>query len=235
MKVANARLWVVIPAAGIGSRFGDQTPKQHQPVAGKSVIEWALLPFLERTDITGIVIALADDDRIWPPDEAADTRVMLAKGGSERSESVLNSLQAIREQADPMDWVLVHDAARPCLDSGDLERLIRTLFDDPVGGLLATPVHDTLKRDAGNGRVDSTVERRGLWRAMTPQMFRYGLLTRALERAVSEQLGVTDESMAVELTGESPVLIQGRADNMKITSREDLLRAESVLAARTEK
>jgi 2-C-methyl-D-erythritol 4-phosphate cytidylyltransferase len=131
-----------------------------------------------------------------------------------------------------MDWVLVHDAARPCLDGGDLQRLIQTLKEDPVGGLLATPVHDTLKRDAGNGRVESTVERRGLWRAMTPQMFRYGILYSALDRAVSQQLGVTDESMAVELMGEHPVLIQGRADNMKITSREDMLRAESVLAAR---
>ena len=235
MTGEGEKLWAVVPAAGIGSRFGNGTPKQHQRLAGRSVIEWAILPFLERTDIVGIVIALADDDKNWSQADVVDARVILAKGGSERSESVLNSLQAIHERADPMDWVLVHDAARPCLDGGDLQRLIQTLQEDPVGGLLATPVHDTLKRDSGNGRVESTVERRGLWRAMTPQMFRYGILCSALERAVSQQLSVTDESMAVELMGEHPVLIQGRADNMKITSREDMLRAESVLAARAGK
>ena len=228
MTVRDPCLWVVIPAAGIGSRFGDGTPKQYRQLAGKAVIEWALQPFLERTDIAGIVVAVADEDNRW----LTDQKVMIAAGGSERSESVLNALLALREKADDLDWVLVHDAARPCLDSGDLDRLIKTLDGDPVGGLLATPVHDTLKRGDGDGRVESTVERRGLWRAMTPQMFRYGLLVRAVGKAVAGQLGVTDESMAVELLGERPILIQGRADNMKITGREDLLRAESVLATR---
>lgn len=228
MTVRDPCLWVVIPAAGIGSRFGDGTPKQYRQLAGKAVIEWALQPFLERTDIAGIVVAVADEDNRW----LTDQKVLIAEGGSERSESVLNALLALREKADDLDWVLVHDAARPCLDSGDLDRLIKTLAGDPVGGLLATPVHDTLKRGDGDGRVESTVERRGLWRAMTPQMFRYGLLVRAVGKAVAGQLGVTDESMAVELLGERPILIQGRADNMKITGREDLLRAESVLATR---
>jgi 2-C-methyl-D-erythritol 4-phosphate cytidylyltransferase len=228
MTVRDPCLWVVIPAAGIGSRFGDGTPKQYHQLAGKAVIEWALQPFLERSDIAGIVVAVADEDNRW----LTDQKILIAEGGSERSESVLNALLALREEADDLDWVLVHDAARPCLDSGDLDRLIKTLAGDPVGGLLATPVHDTLKRGDGDGRVESTVERRGLWRAMTPQMFRYGLLVRAVGKAVAGQLGVTDESMAVELLGERPILIQGRADNMKITGREDLLRAESVLATR---
>jgi 2-C-methyl-D-erythritol 4-phosphate cytidylyltransferase len=232
MTAGEPRLWVVIPAAGIGSRFGDRIPKQFHQLEGKSVIEWALRPFADRTDITGIVVAVTDEENCSFNDWQIDPRVRIAKGGTERSESVLNSLHALKKHADEMDWVLVHDAARPCLDAGDLDRLIKTLSDDPVGGLLATPVHDTLKRDAGDGRVDSTVERRGLWRAMTPQMFRYGLLVRAVGKAVSERLGVTDESMAVELLGERPLLIQGRADNMKITGREDILRAESVLAAR---
>lgn len=232
MTRCDPKLWVVIPAAGIGSRFGDGTPKQYRQLAGKPVINWALLPFIARPDVAGIVVAVADEDNDWSSGQQVDPRVLIAKGGSERSESVLNSLHTLKRRADDMDWVLVHDAARPCLDSGDLDRLIETLSDDPVGGLLATPVHDTLKRDAGDGRVGSTVERRGLWRAMTPQMFRYGLLLKAIGKAVSERLGVTDESMAVELLGERPVLIQGRADNMKITSREDILRAESVLSTR---
>jgi 2-C-methyl-D-erythritol 4-phosphate cytidylyltransferase len=223
---------VVIPAAGIGSRFGDGTPKQYHRLAGKAVIDWALLPFVDRSDLAGIVVAVADEDDDWSTSQQVDPRVLIAKGGAERSESVLNSLHALRERADDMDWVLVHDAARPCLASGDLDRLITRLCNDPVGGLLATPVHDTLKRDSGDGRVSSTFERRGLWRAMTPQMFRYGLLLKAVGKAVSERLGVTDESMAVELLGEHPVLIQGRADNMKITSRDDILTAESVLATR---
>jgi 2-C-methyl-D-erythritol 4-phosphate cytidylyltransferase len=153
-------------------------------------------------------------------------------GGAERGQSVRNGLEALREWAGPDDWVLVHDAVRPCLCTEDLDRLLAELDDDPVGGLLAVPVRDTLKQADATGRVATTVDRAQLWHALTPQMFRLGLLCDALQSALARGLRVTDEAAAMEAAGFSPRLVEGRADNVKITRPEDLALAEFYLTRR---
>lgn len=178
-----------------------------------------------------MVIALAADDRRWSGLALSrDTRITTTVGGAERASSVRQGLAALRGRAEQSDWVLVHDAARPCLSGGDLDRLIVALRDDEVGGLLAAPVTDTLKKSGADGRVAATVNRADLWRALTPQMFRYELLERALAQAAHQQVSVTDEAQAIELLGLQPRLVAGSADNIKITVPEDLARAEQILA-----
>jgi len=210
------------------------TPKQYLELAGRTVIEWAVAPFLERADCAGVIVVLAPGDERWRDlAPARDVRAhAVAGGGAERSDSVSAGMQALRDRCTDRDWVLVHDAARPCLERDDLERLIATLRDDDVGGLLAAPVVDTLKRADDEQRVAATVDRENLWRALTPQMFRYGVLSRALSAAAQRGVAVTDEAQAVELLGLRPRLVAGSADNVKITVPEDLERALRVLAER---
>jgi 2-C-methyl-D-erythritol 4-phosphate cytidylyltransferase len=224
------RYWAVIPAAGVGRRMGSTLPKQYLPLANRTVIECTLQRFFEAPQISGVVVALAADDPYWPSLELHPPKPLLtAPGGAERSDSVRNALDVLSIQADPDDWVLVHDAARPCLSCLDLQRLMDAVAEDPVGGILAAPVRDTLKRDDGDGRIQATEERAGLWHALTPQMFRLGLLRAALERVVAEGARVTDEAGAVERLGARPRLVEGRMDNIKITHPEDLLLAERLL------
>src|ERR1700734_3265338 len=149
------KYWLGMPAAGIGRRFGTDRPKQYAPLCGRSVIEWALAHFLNDQRCAGAVVALASDDPYWAA--IAPPTVLVAPGGQERSQSVRNGLAALAERAEPDDWVLVHDAARPCLAHQDLDRLVSALGDPPVGGLLATPAADTLKRADGSGDVQQTV------------------------------------------------------------------------------
>lgn len=231
------RYWVVMPAAGVGRRFGDARPKQYAPLQGRTVIEWALAPFLADARCAGVVVALAAGDPYWPEVAARLTAplpvVHLASGGTERSHSVLNGLRALEGRAGPEDWVLVHDAARPCLSAQDLERLFTRLEDHPLGGLLAARAADTLKRETGAQEVGETVDRTGLWRALTPQMFRHGRLLGALEQALAAGRGPTDEAQAIEWLGERPVLVEGSAGNIKVTSAEDLLLAAALLARLT--
>jgi len=209
-------------------------PKQYLPLAGRTVIEWALAPFVERVDCAGIVVVLAQDDDRWNALALPhSTKVRVVRtGGAERSDSVLAGIQALKGQCADQDWVLVHDAARPCLRAEDLDRLIDTVRGDAVGGLLAAPVVDTLKRADAEQRVEATVSREKLWRALTPQMFRYGVLSRALSEASQRRVPVTDEAQAVELLNLRALLVTGSADNFKITIAEDLERAERVLAER---
>lgn len=210
--------------------MADTLPKQYLPLAGRTVLEWSLAPFLVRPEFHSIVVALAPDDARWSSlPLAQDKRILTVTGGAERADSVRAGLAAIAEHAHAHDWVLVHDAARPCLTQGDLDQLLVILADDSVGGLLATPVPDTLKRAGADGRVDVTVSRAQLWRALTPQMFRFGLLRQALEqRDGGTQL--TDESSAVEALGLRPLLVAGRSDNLKVTVPEDIAIAERQLA-----
>jgi 2-C-methyl-D-erythritol 4-phosphate cytidylyltransferase len=224
----TVRLWALIPAAGVGRRMGGDVPKQYLPLGGKTVLEHALDALARHPAIDGLVLVLGADDPRAPtfPDQVQGKPLMLATGGVERSDSVLNGLEWLAGQADDQDWVLVHDAARPCLRREDLDRLIETLRDHPVGGLLAVPVRDTMKRaDAGN-TVRETVDRDDLWHALTPQMFRLGPLREALRAARAQGLPVTDDASAMERAGHAPLLVEGHGDNLKITRPEDLALAE---------
>ena len=225
------RYWLVMPAAGIGRRFGADRPKQYAPLGGRTVIEWALALFLSDARCAGAVVALARDDPYWPA--LAPRGVIVAAGGEERSHSVRNALAALAERAGSEDWILVHDAARPCLPRADLERLLRELAGHPVGGLLATPAADTLKRAEASREVQQTVDRAGLWRALTPQMFRYGRLCEALDRAHAAGRNPTDEAQAIEWLGDRPRLVEGAAANLKITSAADLALAAALLKENT--
>jgi len=234
MPDRELNMWVVVPAAGSARRMGAAVPKQYLPLAGRTVIEWSLAPFLERDRIGAIVVVLAEGDARWPQTALArHARIVTANGGAERMDSVLAGLKALETRASASDWVLVHDAARPCLASADVDRLLNELGDDEVGGLLAAPVVDTLKRADAQQRIDQTVPREKLWRALTPQMFRFELLQRALQSAVENRVAVTDEAQAVEALGLRPKLVAGDADNVKITLPEDLPRAERILRARS--
>lgn len=228
------RFWAVIPAAGSSRRMGAGTmPKQYLTLAGRSVLEWSLAPLLQRPECAGVVVALASGDRHWHTLAAAqDPRIHTVMGGGARADSVRQGLRALESELDDADWVLVHDAARPCLHTDELGRLLSELRDEAAGGLLAVALVDTLKRADAAGRVARTVDREGLWRALTPQMFRYGILNHALAEALRRGVTVTDEAQAVELLGMQPKLVPGSADNIKITVPEDLLRAQYILAAR---
>lgn len=221
--------WVVMPAAGIGSRMQAACPKQYLQLHGQPVIHHALRPFLANTLIQGIVVALADNDTQWQPPANAD-KIHTVVGGAERADSVRAALAYLADFALPDDWILVHDAARPCLQDTDLQQLITTLNTHAVGGLLAAPVADTLKRANATQQVQITVPRAHLWRALTPQMFRYQTLCTALTEAHNNGVPVTDESMAVEAAGLTPQLVLGRSDNLKITRPEDLALAATILA-----
>lgn len=220
--------WAVVPAAGRARRMGDTAvPKQYLQLAGRTVLEWSLSQLLARPDCAGVMIALAPDDAHWSKLALSDPRVRTTHGGAERAHSVLAGLQALA--LDDAAFVMVHDAARPCLGRGELAGLIEAIREDEVGGLLAAPVVDTLKRADSAGRVAETVDRNGLWRALTPQMFRFGILRRALEAAATHGTAVTDEAQAVERLGLKPRLVAGRPDNIKITLPEDVARAERIL------
>lgn len=219
----TTRLWAVLPAAGVGRRMGSTVPKQYLELAGRAVIEHTLELFVSHARIAGVVVALGVEDGYWDATAyAAHPRVRRAPGGAERCHSVLNALAALDGEADADDWVLVHDAARPCLRPDDLERLIDALLDDDVGGLLGIQVRDTMKRAGADERIDATVDRSSLWHAYTPQMFRLGLLRRALHEALEAGDLVTDDASAIERLGLAPRLIEGHADNIKITRAEDL-------------
>ena len=217
------KLWAVVPAAGIGTRMRSEIPKQYLPIHGRSVLSHTLERLATHTELQAIVVALAADDPYWAK-ETIDVAVAVSTvvGGEERCHSVLNALEALAAQAQESDWVMVHDAARPCVRNTDLRMLTETLRDHGVGGLLAVPVRDTMKRGDHVGHVLETVNRGNLWHALTPQMFRYGVLYSALQQALESGILVTDESSAIEAAGLQPLLVPGHADNIKITQPEDL-------------
>ncbi|MCK2184471.1 2-C-methyl-D-erythritol 4-phosphate cytidylyltransferase [Halomonas getboli] len=227
----SERLWLVVPAAGRGRRMGAALPKQYLPLAGRTVLARTLARLHEAFPEARLCLCLDPDDAHFDPAAVpfADWRRM--PGGAERVDSVTHALAAIADEAEAGDPVLVHDVARPCVRVDDLRRLAAAVASDAVGGLLAAPVADTMKRDDGDGRVGGTEPRDGLWHALTPQGFGYGLLRRALAEAASRGVAVTDEASAVEALGLSPRLVSGRRDNLKITHPEDLALAEAILAA----
>ncbi len=225
------RFWAVVPAAGVGRRMGGPVPKQYLELLGRPVIEHTLAVLIDHPHIAGIYVAVADDDGWWGNIAYADhPRIIRVGGGEERSRSVLNILDRLGQTAEPDDWVLVHDAARPCLRRTDLDRLMGELRNHPVGGLLGVPVRDTMKRTDEQGSIQETVVRQGLWHAFTPQMFRLGMLQEALQTVLKQGLEVTDDASAMELAGYQPLMVEGRADNIKITRPEDLALASFYLS-----
>ncbi|MBI6910077.1 2-C-methyl-D-erythritol 4-phosphate cytidylyltransferase [Pseudomonas palleroniana] len=224
MSYCLPAFWAVIPAAGVGARMAADRPKQYLQLGGRTILEHSLGCFLDHPSLKGLVVSLASDDPYWPELACAgDARIHRADGGSERSGSVLNALLQLNALgASDDDWVLVHDAARPNLSRDDLDKLLSELADDPVGGLLAVPARDTLKRVDKYGRVMETVDRSLIWQAYTPQMFRLGALHRALADSLVADAVITDEASAMEWSGQAPRLIEGRSDNIKVTRPEDL-------------
>ncbi len=227
------RCVALIPAAGAGSRMGEDRPKQYLRLLGRPLLAWAIEALAAHPRIDAIHLVLAPQDRWFDRFQwsAGTKRLTAARvGGETRAQSVINGLEAIAPEVDSDDWVLVHDAARPCLSAPLLDRLIAAVADDPVGGLLATRVADTLKRGDSDSRVVSTEPRNGLWQAQTPQMFRRALLQRALAQFLPEV--ATDEARAVEHLGMKPLLVESSAENMKVTVPDDLRLAEAILKSR---
>jgi 2-C-methyl-D-erythritol 4-phosphate cytidylyltransferase/2-C-methyl-D-erythritol 2,4-cyclodiphosphate synthase len=257
-SAAARRLWAIVPAAGRGERFETATlnagPKQYAQLEGATVLEWSLRALLAEPRVEAIVVVLARDDAHWPRVAASlDTpKLQTAIGGASRQESVMNGLAHLERQAAPEDWVLVHDAARPCFTSSDLRSLIGAVdaldaarvvdsldparlvdaVDAPrgaaVGAVLAAPIVDTVKRERGGISIE-TVDRQGLWRALTPQVFAFAQLRDALNDAARAGVAVTDEAQAMERLGLRPALVRGSAFNIKVTRAEDLTAAAGIL------
>ncbi|MET0293259.1 MAG: 2-C-methyl-D-erythritol 4-phosphate cytidylyltransferase [Steroidobacteraceae bacterium] len=223
--------WLVMPAAGAGLRFGGPVPKQYSSLAGRTVIEWSLAPFVADVRCKGIRVVIAEDDTQWDALALVDPsdRMHSVIGGARRCDSVRRGLADL--PAAPDDWVLVHDAARPCLHPHELEHLLTAAETSGDGALLAVPLADTLKRADDSGAVVDTVDRRGLWRAQTPQMFRYRQLDEALAACEARGIEPTDEAQAVEQLGLRPELVAGRSTNHKITTSTDIARAATILEA----
>jgi 2-C-methyl-D-erythritol 4-phosphate cytidylyltransferase len=227
------RYWLVMPAAGESRRFGGAA-KLHASLDGRTVLEVALQLFCDDARCRGIALALsaaglADRGLLG----RLDAKVSPVEGGARRCDSVLAALDSLSTRAATQDWVLVHDAARPCLSAADLNQLLVAGAAHPEGALLATAVTDTLKRADAERRSEGTVSREGLWRALTPQMLRYGPLCAALRNAVADGKEPTDEAQAMEWRGARPLLIPARDSNIKITSRQDLNLASAILLARS--
>jgi len=230
-----ARLFALVPAAGGGARFGGTLPKQYALLAGRAMLASTLDRLQDTLDFHAVAVAIAADDLLYDGAIGArDGVTALRCGGPTRAQTVRNALQALAGTCRDDDWILVHDAARPCVPRDALLRLVAQLEDDATGGLLAIPVADTLKRsdaDVDAPRVVGTEDRAGLWQAQTPQMFRYGVLVRACRQAAAADF--TDEAQAVEALGFKPRLVRGSQFNVKVTFPDDLPLAAAILASQT--
>jgi 2-C-methyl-D-erythritol 4-phosphate cytidylyltransferase / 2-C-methyl-D-erythritol 2,4-cyclodiphosphate synthase len=241
---ATRRVWAIVPAAGRGARFSAATPgsapKQYAPLHGATVLEWSLRALLAEPRVQAVVVVLAADDAEWPRIAAkiASPKIQTTLGGANRQDSVANGLEHLATQAAADDWVLVHDAARPCLNAADLRALLDAVHTAPagaggagggggVGAVLAAPIVDTVKRELG-GHI-ATLDRAGLWRALTPQVFAFAQLRHALKEAAAAGISVTDEAQAIERMGLHPLLVPGSPFNVKITQATDLSVAAGVL------
>jgi len=235
--VKTNSVWAIVPAAGIGSRMQADRPKQYLDLDGKTVLEQTIQRLASHPRIAGIVIAIAEHDSWWNNISLDfDCQLHTVDGGDTRADSVFNALIGLADLTDPNDdpWVLVHDAARPCLRHQDIDHMLETLCHHEVGGVLGIPVNDTVKRVNGNLEIEETVCRQGLWRAATPQMFRLNMLTKALTSALEKQLPVTDDASAIELAGFKAMMVAGHPDNIKITVPQDLALASLYLQQQRE-
>jgi 2-C-methyl-D-erythritol 4-phosphate cytidylyltransferase len=220
----RARYWAVIPAAGTGSRMDSDMPKQYMKLAGRTVIEHTLHRIAMHPLIAEIVVVTSEEDQYWQGlhfDWVAKP-IHRVKGGAERCYSVFNALEFLKMRIENNDWVLVHDAARPCVRPGDIDNLITQVGKKHIGGILGVRVNDTMKRSNDDQVIMQTVDRNNLWHALTPQLFRFDLLYQTLKETLSKGVEVTDEAMAIEAAGHQPLLVEGHTDNIKITRPEDL-------------
>ncbi|WP_420885585.1 2-C-methyl-D-erythritol 4-phosphate cytidylyltransferase [Candidatus Profftia tarda] len=226
----SARLSIVavVPAAGIGTRMRSVCPKQYLSIQGKTILEYSVMALLSHEEVERIIVSISPDDSyFYDLPLAKDARIQVLHGGINRAESVLAGLRAAKNA----DWVLVHDAARPCLHKDDLSNLLELRYKSKVGGILATPVRDTMKRSrSGIDVIKHTVTREWLWHALTPQFFPCKLLIMCLEYALNQGCNVTDEASALEYCGYHPILVPGRYDNIKITRPEDFALAQLCLS-----
>lgn len=233
----NKQFWAIIPAAGVGKRMLADKPKQYLKLQTKTVIEHTLDKLLNMQEVTGVVLSISDTDEYWPDlNYQSKKPLLVASGGKERSDSVLNALTLLNQKISETEntWVLVHDAARPCVRSEDIQNLINQASLNNDGGLLALPVRDTMKRSVHTehdqpNSVNQTVDRDGLWHALTPQMFKLDLLLNALSNAQINKSSITDDASAMELMGYKPMLVEAHEDNIKITRAFDLQLAELFL------
>lgn len=227
-------IWVLVPAAGTGSRMGADRPKQYLSLAGSTVLSHTLSRLLNCPDITGVMLGLSADDAYWPACESELRSNSKFKGtylgGQTRAETVLRGCKALLKIGNASDWVLVHDAARPCIRTSDVQNLIKTILQNNAeGGLLGLPINDTVKRANSEQLVVETVSRTGLWRAQTPQMFRLSQLHEALSSVENQGHEVTDEAQAMAHIGIQALMVAGSEDNIKITHPQDLELAASYL------
>ena len=220
---SESKLWAVVPAAGVGRRVGGEIPKQYLDLHGRPLIAWTLKRLLELNELQRVTVAISAEDSYWSDLVIRnDQRIQTTIGGDERCHSVLNGLVALEEEAADNDWVLVHDAARPCVRIDDIRRLIVVARKSENGAILAIPVRDTIKKSNNNKEIENTVDRDSLWHALTPQLFKYGELRHALQLALADSFQVTDEASAMEYAGYRPLLVEGASDNIKVTLPEDL-------------
>ncbi|HEY4803018.1 MAG TPA: 2-C-methyl-D-erythritol 4-phosphate cytidylyltransferase [Paraburkholderia sp.] len=237
----TSRLFALIPCAGTGSRSGSAMPKQYRIVAGRDLLHYTLAAFDACNEFSQTLVVISPDDNHFDARRFGGLRFAVRRcGGASRQASVYNGLGALAEfGATDDDWVLVHDAARPGITPALIRTLVDTLKDDPVGGIMALPVADTLKRvapkvdatsPAAGARIARTEARDGLWQAQTPQMFRIGMLRTAIERAQQDGHDLTDEASAIEWLGHAPRLVQGSLRNFKVTYPEDFALAEAILS-----
>lgn len=227
--ITTDKVWAIVPAAGKSRRMGSSLPKQYLSILEKKLIEITLERLLKCNRIENIIVALSPDDNTFSTlPIASNPNIISTIGGAERSDSVLAGLLEVESQAQASDWVLVHDAARCCIRPEVINTLFDSLKDDSVGGILAVPVSDTLKRVSEN-KIEATIDRSQIWQAQTPQVFRFGVLKSALDDAISKQQNITDEASAIEFAGHKVQVIMGHYDNIKVTHKEDLALAEMFL------
>lgn len=222
MVKQSHQTFCIIAAAGVGQRMGSELPKQYLSIANRTILEWSLDPFLHSPSIDRIVVVIAKEDS-WFAESSLSShpKITTAIGGAIRYQSILSGLLTLSPIANENDWVIVHDAARPNLTDEDLNKLIKQVGDHPTGGLLGMPSSDSLKKVNENNLIENNVPRDGIWRAFAPQMFRYGLLLSSHQKCLEDNFHVTDESSAIAYFGHQPLMVEGRSDNIKVTTPED--------------
>ena len=238
MTTQRPDIWAVIPAAGIGERMLSSIPKQYLTIQGKTILQHSIERLLGCEQVCGVIVAIREDDDDWQAINITHSKpIYQTHGGDQRADSVLNALAYLKAESlinAEQDWVLVHDAVRPCVRVSDIENLIDSVLGTEHGGILAMPVRDTMKRADSEGHITATIDRNHLWHALTPQLFGWQKLYDALSSAISNHLAVTDEASAMEMAGFAPLLVAGSDDNIKITRPADLKLAESTLSEKAD-